>query len=463
MLELSTKLIACKKYLNVLKERRITMYCNNCGQEVPNNSGFCPNCGAKINPQNQTAQDAQSTEPRTIKLRCKNCNATMEVDASKHEAVCPYCGAKEKILDSDAVAVEKIKSNTYKEMEYARMEKEEKQNAKNQKEQEKKAYSKSFLSKFTIVMTFICLICAFTAFGSKHILAGIIALIQTVIFAVSWLMGKQIIGENKKAVYKALALLGCLLIIPFSLSNQTHNSDRSDTAKNDFSKITWPTSELAKLIPQPSSNIGKINLDSSNYLSIDVGNITEADFKEYAQKCSDAGFNVDYKKNDTYYIASDTNGNRLNITYDKDEIMCIQLRAADTSDDSENSEADTAVANTGTAITTDNSGSDNPATTDSGDTQNSTTDSGSVTPELKEFLDSYESFMDEYIAFMQKYNSSGDTLSMATDYAKMLAKYAEFSKKADAYNTDEMSAEDAAYYLDVMNRVNKKLADAALN
>ena len=100
------------------------MYCNNCGQEVPNNSGFCPSCGAKINPQNQTAQDAQSTEPRTIKLRCKNCNATMEVDASKQEAVCPYCGAKEKILDSDAVAVEKIKSNTYKELEYARMEKE---------------------------------------------------------------------------------------------------------------------------------------------------------------------------------------------------------------------------------------------------------------------------------------------------------------------------------------------------
>lgn len=134
MLELSTKLTACKKYLNVLKERRITMYCNNCGQEVPNNSGFCPSCGAKLNPQNQTAKDAQSTEPRTIKLRCKNCNATMEVDASKQEAVCPYCGAKEKILDSDAVAVEKIKSNTYKEMEYARMEKEEKQNAKNQKE-----------------------------------------------------------------------------------------------------------------------------------------------------------------------------------------------------------------------------------------------------------------------------------------------------------------------------------------
>ena len=193
------------------------MYCNNCGQEVANNSGFCPSCGAKINPQNQTAQDAQSTEPRTIKLRCKNCNATMEVDASKQEAVCPYCGAKEKILDSDAVAVEKIKSNTYKEMEYARMEKEEKQNVKNQKEQEKKAYSKSFLSKFTIIMMFICLICTFTAFGSKHILAGIIALIQTVIFAVSWLMGKQIIGENKRLSTRHLRYLDVCSLFRFPL------------------------------------------------------------------------------------------------------------------------------------------------------------------------------------------------------------------------------------------------------
>ena len=38
----------------------------------------------------------------------------MEIDPSKQEAVCPYCGAKELICDSDAVAVEKIKSSTFK-------------------------------------------------------------------------------------------------------------------------------------------------------------------------------------------------------------------------------------------------------------------------------------------------------------------------------------------------------------
>ena len=56
-----------------------------------------------------------------MNMKCKNCNATMEIDPSKQEAVCPYCGAKELICDSDAVAVEKIKSSTFKEIEYAHM------------------------------------------------------------------------------------------------------------------------------------------------------------------------------------------------------------------------------------------------------------------------------------------------------------------------------------------------------
>ena len=43
-------------------------------------------------------------------MKCKNCNATMEIDPSKQEAVCPYCGAKELICDSDAVAVEKSRA-----------------------------------------------------------------------------------------------------------------------------------------------------------------------------------------------------------------------------------------------------------------------------------------------------------------------------------------------------------------
>lgn len=146
-------------------------------------------------------------------MKCKNCNATMEIDPSKQEAVCPYCGAKELICDSDAVAVEKIKSSTFKEMEYAHMENQRRQQDQIEKEKERKAYINGAFSKFTIAFIFACLIAVFVSFSDKYILSGIIAITQTVLFAVSWLIGMQLLKHNKKSLYRALAVLGLILII----------------------------------------------------------------------------------------------------------------------------------------------------------------------------------------------------------------------------------------------------------
>ena len=115
-----------------------------------------------------------------MNMKCKNCNATMEIDPSKQEAVCPYCGAKELICDSDAVAVEKIKSSTFKEMEYAHMENQRRQQDHIEKERERKAYINGAFSKFTIAFIFACLIAVFVSFSDKYILSGIIAITQTV-------------------------------------------------------------------------------------------------------------------------------------------------------------------------------------------------------------------------------------------------------------------------------------------
>ena len=86
-----------------------------------------------------------------------------------------------------------------------------------------------------------------------------------------------------------------------------------------------------------------------------------------------------------------------------------------------------------------------------------------VSSDLKEFLDSYEAFMDEYVEFMQNYKKNPTDLSMIADYAEMLQKYNEFAEKAEKYDTNDMSKEEAKYYLDVMNRVNKKLLEVADN
>ena len=58
-------------------------------------------------------------------------------------------------------------------------------------------------------------------------------------------------------------------------------------------------------------------------------------------------------------------------------------------------------------------------------------------------------------------NYDANDVDMLLKYADMMAKYADFAEKADAYNPDTMSAADSAYYLEVMNRVNVKLAKVA--
>ncbi len=81
-----------------------------------------------------------------------------------------------------------------------------------------------------------------------------------------------------------------------------------------------------------------------------------------------------------------------------------------------------------------------------------------VDADLKAFLDSYEAFMDEYVEFMKKYSSdSSNAISMLGDYTKMLSKYEKFAADADKYDANSMSAADAKYYLDAMNRINQKL------
>lgn len=90
----------------------------------------------------------------------------------------------------------------------------------------------------------------------------------------------------------------------------------------------------------------------------------------------------------------------------------------------------------------------------------SNTSADGVDPKLKAALDEYEAFMNEYVDFMNKYSSDpGNALSMISDYTDMLAKYSDFATKINGMDTSNMSKADYAYYLDTLNRVEKKLLD----
>lgn len=98
---------------------------------------------------------------------------------------------------------------------------------------------------------------------------------------------------------------------------------------------------------------------------------------------------------------------------------------------------------------------------DSSSDNNSGSDSAGVDPDLKATLDSYEKIMNEYCDFMEKYKNadSSDMISMLDDYYKMLDEYADAMDALNKLDTSSMSTADYKYYLDVTNRVSKRLLE----
>ncbi len=148
------------------------------------------------------------------------------------------------------------------------------------------------------------------------------------------------------------------------------------------------------------------------------------------------------------FQAKNADGAKVYIKYAGNNLMEISAYAAKDSSDSTSSS------------TTSKSEAKNetPATQNS---SSSASTSDGVTAEFKEMMDGYESIMNKYCDFMEKYSSSSNTTSMLADYAKITAEYTEWSGKVAAVDQSSLSEADLAYYLEVMNRVNQRLAEVA--
>lgn len=80
-------------------------------------------------------------------------------------------------------------------------------------------------------------------------------------------------------------------------------------------------------------------------------------------------------------------------------------------------------------------------------------------PEFKEAMDSYEEFYDEYCKIMKKYTKNPYDMEILADYTDMLTKSAEMSEKFAAWENSDLNSAELKYYLDVNNRVTKKLLE----
>lgn len=251
----------------------------------------------------------------TRSLTCAHCCAPLEFNESDEIVKCAFCNSTYSVADllneSDSVRIEKIKNKR------AFM----KDKLKSDKGKEGiKPFKKTKFSKVLIVFFVIGIILCFASFEERNLAAGIIAVVLTALFMCSWLMGMKIIKEPKQGIRTLAAVIGFVLLIPYSSvsNNPTYVSE----------KMIWSDMELSNVLPQPSSDMGRVLSDYDDYLSVYVDNISSSDYKTYANSCENAGFDIDKSKSDTSFTAYNDDGYRLYLWYDKnDDQLQITLNA----------------------------------------------------------------------------------------------------------------------------------------
>ncbi len=95
------------------------------------------------------------------------------------------------------------------------------------------------------------------------------------------------------------------------------------------------------------------------------------------------------------------------------------------------------------------------------DTDASQSEPASDSENFRDTVDAYEACINEYIDFVKKYQNSTDQAAMMSDYAALMEKYQTFSEKFNSIDTSALDADDYAYYVEVMNRCNEKMQEAA--
>ncbi|MCD7892364.1 MAG: DUF4839 domain-containing protein [Erysipelotrichaceae bacterium] len=114
-------------------------------------------------------------------------------------------------------------------------------------------------------------------------------------------------------------IIKLLLAVLMTMTLTACGSSNEETTTGTFESISWPSSGLAALLPEPSSDdgelVGYINRDNDVLLSIDIGNITEDDYLSYVDACTEKGFNIDSQTDTDRYEAYDETGNELILCY----------------------------------------------------------------------------------------------------------------------------------------------------
>ncbi len=224
-------------------------------------------------------------------------------------------------------------------------------------------------------------------------------------------------------------------------------------APMEMSTIAWPTVGAGSLVPEPSSTTGSISSDSSTFFYAYVGDTPIEAYNAYVDACVDAGFTVDYDRNETSYFSDDAHGNSISLGYEGFNIMTVKVETPDPEETGDEiQEAEEAP---------EPEPAEEPEPQEAEEPAPSEESASGVSSDFKASMDEYEAYFDEYVEFMKAYNEDPTSLELIAKYGDMMKQYSDTMEAMDAIDEDSLSPEDHAYFIEVQTRINQKLLEVA--
>ncbi len=132
-------------------------------------------------------------------------------------------------------------------------------------------------------------------------------------------------GKKKKSglkVFGIFAAAAAVIILAICIIGGVANHVETHV------EYDWPQSGLAAMLPQPSSEYGKIHSDYNDVFSMDVYGYKPDGFRAYVSDCKERGFTVDEILEGNSFEAYNEDGYHLEVyLYSYDDDLSIRLEA----------------------------------------------------------------------------------------------------------------------------------------
>lgn len=129
----------------------------------------------------------------------------------------------------------------------------------------------------------------------------------------------------KKIILIIVSVCIILSLPMFMKQKRSYKSLTPTTDEVEFSEYRWPTTDIAKRMPVPKSNIGKLVWSADYGFVLYVANTTWSDFNDYADECEKAGFMENYRRGDDYFYGDDKDSYQVMLRFDEGDVMFVRI------------------------------------------------------------------------------------------------------------------------------------------